>query len=387
MNRLNGYLDSFVGQAGFRQHGGTWSGVSRGDMVLASSGAIAFSGYQNVEIQAFGGSGQIQYRQGPYEGWHIRNALGITGGPNGDGFFPIAVSGLFGLNDAYHGGQELSINGNYGDVVFIANFRKFIFCPGSRAALRISGILSAPVTTGNTNNEHGDINPCLHSVLKPVAKHAGSTMNSYTDPANSDEMQARGLGVGTLFFNTGSGIANLSIGSGIGQWNFTTFNGTDVYGMPITKEVFVRLPISTEVIGDLNYAYASGPTGIAIFSPGLYKCSYSCSFRRLTPDGSFRTTAIRAVLKQQGINLVTPGISISDMIPQSISYAPCQNANIPCGSTSHSFLFNADAGDLFALEGALVDINAGAGGGVNLTTSGTLIILEKIGPKRGRFSN
>ena len=386
MNRLNGYLDSFVDQAGYRQHGGIWSGISRGDAVIASSGTIAFSGYLNVQISAFGGSGRMEYRGGPHEGWYASGPWGLRGGPLSDGMYPIALSGLYGINDAYKANALTFLNAAFGDLIIIGNARKAIFAPGSRAPLRVSGVLFAPVNTGNTNNEQGDLMSCLHGVMKPVAKFAGSTMNSYSDPSTPEEMQARAMGVGTLFFNTGSGIANISIGSGIGQWNFTTFNGNNTYTMPITKEVFVRLPISTETIGDLNYAYATGPTGIAIFSPGLYKCTYSCSFRRLTPDASFRTTAVRAVLKQQGINALVPGVSATDIIPQSISYAACQNANAPACSTSHSFLFNADAGDLIALEGALIDTSAGAGGGVNLTTSGSLIILEKIGPKRGRFS-
>jgi hypothetical protein len=387
MNRLNGYLDSFVDQAGYRQHGGIWSGISRGDTVIGSSGFIAFSGYQNVLISSFGGSGKIEYRGGPNEGWYASGPWGKgTGGPLNDGMYPIALSGLYGINDAYKANAIAFLNATFGDLNIIGNTRKTVFVPGSRAPLRVSGVLFAPINVGNTNNEQGDLMSCLHGVIKPVPKFTGSTMNTYSDPATPEEMTARAMGVGTLFFNTGSGIANISIGSGIGQWNFTTFNSTDVYGMPIVKEVFVRLPISTETIGDLNYSYASGPTGIAIFSPGLYKCTYSCSFRRLTPDASFRTTAVRAVLKQQGINALVPGISATDIIPQSISYAACQNANVPCASTSHSFLFNADAGDLIALEGALIDTSAGAGGGVNLTTSGTLIILEKVGPKRGRFS-
>jgi hypothetical protein len=385
MNRLNGYLDSFVDQAGFRQHAGIWSGISFGNMVIGSSGAISFSGYQNISIQAFGGSGMLEYRQGPCEGWAVKSVYGPGGGPAGDGFFPIAISGLFGFNDCYHANNELNINTNFGDVIFYSVFRKVLFLAGQRAPLRLSGILFAPVATGNTNNEQGDINPCLHSVSKPVAKFAGSTMNSFTDPTSDFEMQARAMGVGSLFFNTGSGIANISIGSGIGQWNFQSYAGGDTYPLSVTKETFVRLPINTETVGDLNYTYASGPTGIGIFSPGLYRCHYSCSFRRSTINATFRTAAIRAVLNQQGINPATPGINAANTVAQSQSYASAQNTNAPCCSTSHTFLFNADAGDLIALEAALVDATAGSDG-LNLTTSGTLIILEKIGPKRGNFS-
>ena len=87
---------------------------------------------------------------------------------------------------------------------------------------------------------------CLHGVLKPVAKFAGSNMNSYTDPSTTDEMNARALGIGTLFFNTGSGIANIAVGSGIAQWNFQTYAGGNTFPLSITKETFTRLSICKE---------------------------------------------------------------------------------------------------------------------------------------------
>ena len=386
MTRLNGYLDSFVDQAGFRQHGGIWSGISRGDMIIASSGLIAVSGGSDVQIQAFGGSGMIAYRFGPQEGWATKIASRFTGGSANDGFFPLAVSGIFGLNDAYKGGAEINVNGNNGDINIYSAFRKLQFVTGSRAPLRLSGILIAPVTTGSTNNEQGDINSCLHGMLKPVAKFTGAAanVNSYTDPVDADEMKARALGVGTLFFNTGSGIANIAIGSGIAQWNFTTYKSGSTYPLSLTKETFVRLPLSTETISDLNYTYVSGPTGVAIWSPGLYKCTYSCTFRRITPSATLREAAVRAVLLPQLVNVAIPGVSGTYTIPQSHAYCNMSSTNAPNGSLHNSFLFNADAGDFLALEGALVDITGADG--LNLTTSGTLMIIEKIGPKRGNFS-
>lgn len=385
MNRLNGYLDSFVDQAGYRQHGGIWSGISRGDTVIASSGFIAFSGYRNLQISAFGGSGKIEYRGGPNEGWYASSPWGLLGGPLNDGMRPIALSGLYGINDAYKANNTAFLNATFGDINLIGNTRKTVFVPGSRSPMRISGVLFAPVNTGNTNNEQGDLMACLHGVIKPVPKFTGSTMNSFADPATTEEMTARAMGIGTLFLNTGSGITNIAVGSGIAQWNFTTYAGGDTFPLSVTKETFTRLPISTERIGDLNYSYATGPTGIGIFSPGLYRCSYSCTFRRVTINATLRTAAIRAVLKQQGINPSVPGISSTDTIPQSHSYCTAGNANVPCCSAHHSFLFNADAGDLIALEAALSDATATTDG-LNLTTSGTLIMLEKIGPKRGNFS-
>lgn len=396
MSRRNGYLDSFVDQAGFRQHGGILSGISKGDHFIGSSGTIAISGYLNVSFTTAGVSGFLGYSISGKFGqcWEATPPWAYTYAPTAAGMeehLPPGLSGHLGIFDIYRAGGDknfIDLNATYGDLIFVADTAKVDFCVGQRANMRLSGILYAPINTGSTN-EFGDIHPCLHGVLQPVPKLPNAL--TYTDPTDSDIMRATALGVGGLFFNTGSGIINIMNGSGIEQLNFTTYKGGTTFPIDDTKERFLRLPISTLFIDDRNITYHNTPTGLSIMSPGLYKCQYNVSFRRATVNATFRQIAVRAALypNAQGIGGGAGGAGTSadssKIIPNSTCYASAFSANGAVCSLSHSFLFNADQNDFFALEGSLVDATSAAGQGLNMTTSGVTASIFRIGPKRGNF--
>ena len=394
MTRLNGYLDSFVDQGGFRQHGGIFSGISRGDMILQSSGVISISGAQQVTFSAFGGSGALRYNSsGSYTGWEVKDSIRINNpiGPLGpttdpEGYAPLLVSGITTFQHLYRAaqGNDIYLFAQYGDLNIISNTKKFMVQHGQRASPRLSGILYVPVNTGNTNNEQGDVMSCLHGMMTPYPKFVGAL--SYTDPATIEEAQARSLGVGTLFFNTGSGITNISIGSGIEQTNFTTYKGTTTFPLYANKEVWARLPISTIFVDDRNQTYSAGISGLSIMSAGLYRVHYNCSFRRELIASALRGVCVRAILQAGKAGGGSPLLPNNNEVASgSYSYADSSNLNSPCCSVSHEFLLNMDANDFLGLEAVVQDRSVTTGQSFLLTTSGTLLYVQKIGPKRGNF--
>jgi len=84
---------------------GVFGVVSAGSLLLRQSGADGVVLLENagdgqgkggqVKINAFAGSGQLQYRMGPHghEAWNWKPSYSLFGGPSNDGFFPIPHSG------------------------------------------------------------------------------------------------------------------------------------------------------------------------------------------------------------------------------------------------------------------------------------------------------
>lgn len=398
MSRLNGYLDSFVDQCGFRQHGGIFSGISKGDQFIGSSGTISISGYLSVSFTAVGTSGLLGYSvSGRFgESWKSSPPFGYIYTPRSgpEDILPIGLSGYLGFFDIYRAGSDknyVELNATYGDLIFVADTAKIDFAVGQRANMRLSGIFYAPVNTGSTN-EFGDIHSCLHSVLSNPPKFAGSTLNNYTPPTTTAEKNARALGIGTIFVNTGSGVANLSFGSGVEGLHLDTYRGASTYPLDDKKEQWIRIPVATQLYDDRHFTFQGGPTGVSIHSPGLYRCSYHITANRLSANATGKELAVRAVLYQNsagnggGAVGIPVGGSITNIIPQSISYGYTINTNIVKCDAKHSFLFNADGDDFFALEAEHNSGNAVSGDGLELNSSGCVLMLQKVGPKRGNIN-
>ena len=386
MTRLNGYLDAFISQAGWRQHGGFWSGISVGNTIIQSSGTIAISGFQNFEVQVFGGSGGIRYFQGPYEGWQVKMAnLSPIAGSGFNGFFPIAISGILCMQDVYAANPDIMIQTpanpggvRPGNMTWITNDRKFFLVQGQRAPLNISGALKVPIVGGVSFNDTGDIAMCHHAQVMQA--------NSFAFPATSDEADARALGPGTLTLNTGSGIINIMTGSGIAfvthNNDFTTALGVDNY---------VRIPLSGMVVNDLMFTPNTTGSGISFMNTGMYMVTYNVSLQKIAGTAS-RTFSVRGVLRNKGGEGETPGGvgplngSTKTAIPGSLSWGTVTNVTtLPWFTINGSFLVNADAGQFLGFEIA----NQGTAGTTGNTTvvsaSGTYAMIQYIGPKRSFF--
>ncbi len=372
MNRINGYSDSFVDQTGFRQHGGIYSGIARGNIVLQSSGQISISG---TNVSLITGEREIlTYIPDSGLGWCAKAPLLTTGGPGNSGIFPIALSGLYSLDMAYQANKDIFVRQPYGTLSFFSVNLRPRFIGTGRAAFNISGVLSVPVGPPPADR-HGDIFMCRHSVLTKPPNFANSPLNNFVAPTTEEEVDARALGVPTLMLDTGSGIINFSIGSGIA---FMDTQGQTVIDNIVERYTRIRLH---NIISDLNYAIDDVASGIKIFSPGLYRARYNVSIEK-TGGTTLQAVAIRAVLYRSDQNATIQDSTA--VIDSSIGYGAVQNGTAyRFGTITNEFYFNADAGAFFGIEVSYANLLTSLQS-IVINTSGTNVSIEKIGPKRGR---
>lgn len=373
MNRLNGYTDSFVNQTGFRQHGGFYSGIALGDIILQSSGQVSISG-TNVSLTV-GEREKITYVDN--YGWSAKQPYLTTGGPNSDGVFPIAISGIYSIDMAYRANREIRFRTPYGNLYLIADELRPVFVGTGRSPMQISGMLAVPLKSStNQNNQEGDVFMCHHSVIGRPPKLPNSNFTPYTPPDFDFESDARSLGHATMAYNTGSGIINLMVGSGIYYGSALSNNF-----LVSTTEYPNRIRFFDQ-ISDANFAFDTGPTGVRIFTPGLYRARYNVTVEKQSGT-NIRTIASRAVVYHNNEDATI--FNGDRTVPGSISFASAQNtSNWQRASMCNEFLFNADAGDFIAVEAFHIDLS-GAANGFVISPSGSNIIIQKIGPKRGTF--
>jgi hypothetical protein len=109
-------------------------GQGNADVLLLTSGQegqIILDSLGQVRLDAFDASGILEYRFGPHQAWYWKPSYGGTGGPFGDGYFPIPHSGQIAamiLDDthtqqaAYDGGNEILMDLIEGSVDFTPFF-------------------------------------------------------------------------------------------------------------------------------------------------------------------------------------------------------------------------------------------------------------------------
>ncbi len=372
MNRINGYLDSFVDQTGFKQHGGIYSGIARSDIVLQSSGQFSISG-TNVSLIT-GEREVLKFIPESGIGWSAKCPLLTTGGPGNSGIFPIALSGLYTIQMAYEANREIYIRSPYGNLFFHSVNLRPVFVALGRAALNVSGVLNVPAGSTPTNNT-GDIFMCHHTVLTKPPNFASSPLNNFVAPVTNEEADARALGIGTLMLDTGSGIINLSIGSGI---IFADTQGqTTIDSLP---DRYTRI-MPRNMISDRNYVVDTAASGIRILSPGLYRARYNVSIEK-NQGTTLQGVAVRAVLYRADQDATIQNSSA--VIDASFGFGAVQNNTAyRYNSITNEFYMNADPGAFFGVEIAYPGF-LGSLQSVLVNTSGTNISIEKIGPKRGR---
>jgi len=328
-----------------------------GDIVLNSAGSAT--------LQAFSNSGVLLYQFGPYQSWYMKTSHASTGGPFNDGYWPIAHSGNVsqminqavlglssGLQVAYNGGRRIITNSTIGDLEFVSDTAKTKFAGTTRASLNMSGVLTRP----STSLEIGDMWMYDNSAIEALGNN--------TNASSRAESTAKALGLATLCYNTGSGVINVSNGSGIVQY-FNT--GT----MQVTLVAQV-IPFNTDFpISDRNYGLGTGSASgqVTIFSPGLYRAAYKILLNK-TVGTTPQTCTISA--RQNGSNLLGSATSTFHF----------DNTTAAQNAGSAVVLFNANAGDTFDIT---VLSSLDGANNVTLGVRGALVQIDKIGPKRGRF--
>ena len=84
------------------------------DLSMAVSGELNLNVADNISLSVFNASGALTYRFGPHQAWYWKPTYGGTGGPFGDGYFPIPHSGQIeemivdSQQISYDGGREIN---------------------------------------------------------------------------------------------------------------------------------------------------------------------------------------------------------------------------------------------------------------------------------------
>lgn len=229
---------------------------------------------------------------------------------------------------------------------------KTTFASSGIAPLNISGIYTRPTT----QLVMGDTFMMAHSALEDIG-----AATQATDLATA---RARSLGLATLAYNTGSGIINISVGSGIMQCLNSAV-------MKVTTATQTLPLVAASPCSDHNYHIGTGLSSgiITILTPGLYKADYKVF--------SFKDTGTNPQTVQTNATL-----NNSNILGSFINSFHFDSTNAKDNSASVSVLFNAYAGDQFRLISS--STLAGADN-CTIALRGALLILQKIGPRRLTF--
>lgn len=253
------------------------------------------------------------------------------------------------LQSAYENGQEITIDRvALANLVFTAEAgRTVLMGNGTYAPLNIDPFLKSP----DVQPRVGDLWMLAHSLI--VSGVAASVSTNAIS-------QARSLGIGTLGLNTGSGYINLSVGSGIGQFSASAAQAIPTGGGAV-------IPFDTVDFGDANYMN-DGTDTITILTPGLYKIHYNCSY-----DNTVSTS--RHIIETDILKNVSPHRPSS-------AYSYHRNTAHGEGTASATVLAECNAGDTINLRARYA--GTATTNAVSSIADECWILIEKIGPKRGR---
>jgi len=247
------------------------------------------------------------------------------------------------LQTAYENGDTVILNSNSDLEVWAANDSTFKFVgTGDNPALNISGV-SRPSTAAQ---DTGNID---------LLYHGDTDIDSSPTLA---EAQAQSLGLATLAVNTGSGIANVMMGSGIQRFR-DNVGGQAIANFP----TFTALTLASQRFNDDQYyAYDSSVTGVRVFVPGLYLINGICTF-----SGTGATTNIFGRITVNGVAQTATVGTVPIIINQFAGF-PFQT------------LINLEAGDYVQITASKLT----AGATVTSLADETSMNLIYLGPSRGQ---
>lgn len=256
----------------------------------------------------------------------------------------VSISGITTLQQAYENNPLLYVETNPGPLGIITGptaGRKFHLETDSVAHLSFSGVVESPTVELET----GDLTMHQHGMVVSDAEGASTFA----------EAQARSLGIGSLQLNTGSGVANVMMGSGIQKYLATGSQAMAAF------PTYTIINFSSERMQhDQYYAWDSSVTGVRFFVAGTYLLmgiiNYVC------------TAGIGGVLGAMDLNGAT---ALNGMIGATWINAGLYSS-IPIFGT-----VNIQAGDYLR-------VSASKTGGTHLTiTNQQSLHIVYLGPPRG----
>lgn len=136
----------------------TDAGEADGDVAVNTGNASNGLGGQ-ITLNPFAGSGQLNYNFGPYQSWYIKTSDDGTGGPFGNGEWPIAHSGQVAEMIIRAGGSAQSLQAAYDGGNQINHRRDLIGYKGAVVRETIPGggisfVSNADITT-NKSGKYG----------------------------------------------------------------------------------------------------------------------------------------------------------------------------------------------------------------------------------------
>lgn len=245
------------------------------------------------------------------------------------------------LQTAYENGDTIILNSNSDLEVWSANSSSFkLVATDNNPAINFSGVARA----STNSQERGNLDLLYHG---DVASTGQPTLET---------AQARALGLATFALNTGSGIANVSVGSGIQRWRQS--GSSTIAAFP----TFTVIGLSNQISeNDVYYTYDASSTGIRILSPGLYLVTGSIQFQSAGVTTS--------VVSQLTVN----GTSQAGTAGSALIIAGGFSSTYPNG------LLNLKANDIIRLQASKLS----AAGTIQTTANETSLNLVYLGPPRG----
>jgi hypothetical protein len=338
----------YQGTSNFAISAGTnFNAVANGDVGFsATNGDVSFFATGNVEFSALGGNGLLEWVEGAHDAWHTSNSR------NDNTLIPIPHSGHVEQMIAAAAPASATMQSVYeenplrilddGDLISISNTGKHKFSTfESRAEINLSGILES---VPSSDLEQGDITMLSHAGAQglslPIASQAIAN--------------ARSLGPGHLQLNTGSGIAQIPVASGLNQ-----FTGGPSPQALATFPTYTQINISTpSITRDDFMTWIPASTGVRVNVPGIYQvigkltllgAGTASAFCRLTING----TAVA-------------GAGSADIV-----------INAFFTTTHVSTIVRCNAGDILRLEGTVT-----AAGAASTLANSSDLMIEYKGPRR-----
>jgi len=332
-----------------RGHIGISEGISRGSFNFSTLRPyLVMCHMSGVYHDNYGESGVLRF-----DAELKRFQFSVNGGLS----FTNIINPTETLQTLYNNGEVAIINSTFDNINFISQSSNVIFGTDSRRTpINISGLVAHP----QTSHVLGDLTMLIHSITSGNPLHGSSS---------SAIARSRSLGVGTLLLNTGSGIVNISIGSGIAQFRSSIAVTVD------TSTSGVAVPMSLQDFSDLNYVAGNAggvghvppPRTFIVLSPGLYRISYNITLDR-TSGNNPRT--IKTYVRR----------NLHESLSNGISYTFHRDTTDGENTAHGSFLTEANAGDFFTIYCQYA----------STTTASTIVtlpndcwcVVEKIGARR-----
>jgi hypothetical protein len=353
---------------------GSWQVNTQGFQSFISSKSIDFNATTSLDMSAatdrlildsYAGSGHLEYRFGPYEAWHTKVGAG------NETLVPIP-----------HSGQVLQMileNGGGGTTLQTAYDAGQRITVASNGPVHIDGDINYALRLDVTEDDHPHILMSGVTELPSLGQttpgalwlqgHSAGILAQLTGgsiPTTRAEASAKSLGIDTLFYATGSGIASVRTASGVSQFfNVGSSASIDENGLII--------PFALQTAPSTFY-HTTTTSGIQIFVPGQYKMSYTAILEKTTGNLTQQVDAELRLRDKWGQEFRFMGSQSAAVIRDS--------ANLNRNTCNGQTLVDLHSGDAIVV---FLEHNGSppAGNSVNAKARSSNIIVEWIGPLAG----